>query len=338
MPQAAPACSFSLCLRRGGCGRVPCRLLARRLGAGGALFPPRVPRRCGVRSPRGLVVRPCGVPVLFGPGDVAQKAFRLAPAQCGGRAPLRGTLPPHPPLADAGSRPRSLSCSHVRRRAGSPCPAIRRRAWFLRLWGLVGVWRLLESVAKRVGAASSRPDPPAREGKCNVVPCRLPPLRAPARCAGAPLCCGSLVCRGWCASSPLPPVPPSRVGGGLAVLCSRGGSPVGMCSPLMPNRGAFSRLATAAKKVKCGRRPWLRRAWSVPRGLVPPPTRSSFWHLGRRRVACCLPLGLGSAPQSRVVPALGGGVAVVLWGFIRHRERGHAQHVACAPREAWRSC
>lgn len=32
-----------------------------------------------------------------------------------------------------------------------------------------------------------------------------------------------------------------------------------------------------------------------------------------------------------------GGVAVVLWGFIRHRESGRALFVACAPREAWRS-
>ena len=307
-------------------------------GAGGALFPPRVLRRGGGRSPRGLVVRPCGVPLSFGPGDVAQKAFRLAPAQGGGRPPLRGALPPHPPRAAAASRRRSLSCSHVRRRAGCPCPAFRRRAWFLRLWGLVGVWRLLESVAKRVGAASSRPAPPAREEKCNVVPCRLPPLRARARCARAPLCYGSLVCRGWCASSPLPPAPPSHVGGGLAVLCSRGGSPVGICSPLMPSRGVVAAAGNRRRATTCGGRPWLRGAWSVPRGLVPPPTHSSFWHLGRRRVACCLHLGLGSAPQSWVVPDLGGGVAVVLWGFIRHRESGRALFVACAPRGAWRTC
>ena len=163
---------------------------------------------------------------------------------------------------------------------GDPCPDYPPPGVVPSLWGLVGVGRLLESVAIRSGAASSRPVPTGRREKCNVDPCRPPPLRAPARCAGAPLCCGSLVCRGWCASSPLPPAPPSRVGGGLAVLCSRGGSPVGICSPLMPNRGAFSRLATAAKKVKCGGRPWLRGAWSVSRGLVPSSPLSPLFVLG----------------------------------------------------------
>lgn len=131
--------------------------------------------------------------------------------------------------------------------------------------------RLLESVAYRFGAASSRPAPTGRRGKCTVVPCRLPPLRAPARCAGAPLCCGSLVCRGWCASPPLPPAPLPHVGAGLSVLCSRGGSPVGICSLLMPYRGVVAAAGNRRRATTCGGRPWLREAWSVPRDLAPPP-------------------------------------------------------------------
>lgn len=166
--------------------------------------------------------------------------------------------------------------------------------------------RLLESVSIRFGAASSRPAPTGRKEKCIVVPYRLPPLRAPARCASVPLSCGSLVCRGWCASSPLPPAPPSRVGGGLAVLCSRSESPVGICSPLMPLRGVVAAAGNRRRATTCGGKPWLRGAWSAPRDLAPPPTHSSFWHLGRRRVAFFLSWRHDSAPQLVVVPALGG--------------------------------
>lgn len=190
----------------------------------------------------------------------------------------------------------------------------------------------------RFGPVRHRAAPPrrARKGKCNVVPCRLPSLRARARCARATLCCGSLVCRGWCASPPLPPAPLPHVGAGLSVLCSRGKSIVGICSPLMPYRGAFPRLATAAEKVKCGGKPWLRGAWSVLRGLVPPPTHSSFGHLGRRRVAFFLPCGLVPRHNRRWF-LLSGAARPLCYGALSVIGRVAAHSLfARAPRGAWR--
>ena len=187
-------------------------------------------------------------------------------------------------------------------------------------------------------SASSRRVPAGPKEVCIVVPCRLPALRARARCARAPLCCGSLVCRGWCASSPLPPAPPSRVGGGLAVLCSRGGSPVGICSPLMPSRGVVAAAGNRRRATTCGGRPWLRGTWSVPRGLAPPPMHSYFWHLGRRREALRFSSAWVPRRNKGWFLLSGGGFAVALRGFIRHRASGRALFVACAPRGAWRSC
>lgn len=206
--------------------------------------------------------------------------------------------------------------------------------WVLRLWGSVGVGRFLGSVSLRFGAASSRPAPTGRRKKCNVVPCRLPPLRARARCARAPLCFGSLVCQGWCASSPLPPMPPSRVGGGLAVLCSRGGSPVGTCGPLMPSRGVVVAAGNRRRATTCGGRPWLRGAWSALRGLVPPPTHCSFWHLGRRNVAFFLSWGL--VPRhNRGWVLFSGAARPVCYGALSTIGRVAAHLLfACAPRGA----
>lgn len=151
--------------------------------------------------------------------------------------------------------------------------------WFLRLWGLVGVGRLLWAGVFVPASASSRRVPAGPGENCNVVPCRLPPLRARARCARAPLFHGSLACRGWCASPPLPPVPLPHVGAGLAVLCSRGGSPVGICSPLMPSRGVDAAAGNRRRATTCGGRPWLRGAWSAPRGLVPSPPHCPLFAL-----------------------------------------------------------
>lgn len=146
--------------------------------------------------------------------------------------------------------------------------------WFLRLWGSVGFGRLLWAGVFVPASASSRRVPAGPREVCIVVPCCLPSLRARARCARAPLSCGSLVCRGWCASSPLPPAPPSRVGGGLAVLCSWGGSPMGICSPLMPKHGVVAAAGNRRRATTCGGKPWLRGAWSAPRNLVPSPPHS----------------------------------------------------------------
>lgn len=142
--------------------------------------------------------------------------------------------------------------------------------WGWSAWGVcLGVWHI-GSVRHRAA-----PPRPAGRGKCIVVPCRLPPLWARARCARAPLFRGSLVCLGWCASSPLPPVPPSRVGGGLAVLCTRGWVLAGICSPLMPSRGVVAAAGNRRRATTCGGRPWLRGGWSSLRGLLPAPTHLS---------------------------------------------------------------
>lgn len=71
------------------------------LGGWGRRRPFPAPRgRCGAGGARlAALLLLCGVPVSFGPGDVAQMAFRLAPAQGGGRG---GAAPPSPPLSCRG--------------------------------------------------------------------------------------------------------------------------------------------------------------------------------------------------------------------------------------------
>lgn len=314
LPPVAAVFPFSRPRAGGGSAGASPPLPSASVGAAGRRPPPTALRRPSWSAGSGIVVV---AQVVCVRGRVLAPASSWLPRLRGGgcrpaRIPRGGRGPLHPVTPPRGLVPSLLG------------------------WSAWGVCFLLGcSGSVRLRAA---PPPPRGRKNCNVVPCRLPPLRARARCARAPLCYGSLVCLGWCASPPLPPAPLPHVGAGLAVLCSRGGSPVGICSPLMPSRGVVAAAGNRRRATTCGGRPWLRGAWSVSRGLVPSPTHSYFWHLGRRRVACCLPLGLGSAPQSRVVPALGGGVAVVLWGFIRHRASGRALFVACAPRGAWRSC
>lgn len=68
------------------------------LGGWGRRRPFPAPRgRCGAGGARlAALLLLCGVPVSFGPGDVAQMAFRLAPAQVG--VGERGAGVPPPPL------------------------------------------------------------------------------------------------------------------------------------------------------------------------------------------------------------------------------------------------
>lgn len=226
-------------------------------------------------------------------------------------------------MAAAGSQARVSSCSHVRRRAGNPAllSAVGRGSFAL---GFVGVGRLLESVAYRFGAASSRPAPTGQRG--DTISCPLSPPTAEG--AGTlrprpPLLRVSCMPRVVCLLPPsaCAPLPRGRGAGGLVFkgwVCSRDVQPSN-ASP----RGFF---AAGNRREKSE----VRRKAVAPRGLVGTKELGSDTNtqlfLAFRAAACgVLPaFGAGSAPQLEVIPPLEGGEAVVLWGFIRHRSSGRA--------------